>query len=337
MLSRDTLRYKELHSEIVYRKEVGAFAKVKRNEEHASNGVRLSEQLFWKEVARTSSGAVKVGVPVQGSTAPPLDRLLAAHKDLANAKRTHVRALTELHAGLARVSQSDAMRTKARELHQALKQRCRAVAEGKREEDVAELCTAAPSAQRLGADTGSPPVRAAAGSSEDKLGVTRIVHERATGAPPVGMIQQGLQGFEPQPRGHTVDGVGSRVKSLPSSLPQPPVGTCGMPTIRCVEVHTADERPTLSVQCTLRNGTPVSLSLSKGPTGALQAVIESPHVGVSAHLSRERAQILSKLSSLGIQVASIEVKRGGDATVDTGRQLRRSRWLEEGEDESGVA
>jgi hypothetical protein len=330
------MRYKELHSEIAYRKEVGALAKVKRHEEYASNGVRASEQLFWKEVARASSGAGKVGVPAQGSTAPPLDRLLAAHKELANAKRTHTRALTELHDGLARVSQTDAMRTKARELHQALKQRCRAVAEGKREEDVAELCAAVPSAQRLGPDAGALHVRAAVGLSEEKPVVVGMVQEQPSVPLPGGLGQQILKGFEPTLRSYPVDAAAVGVRS-PSSMPQPLMGASSMPSIRSVEVHTSDERPTLSVQCTLRNGTPVALSLSKSPTGALQAVVESPHIGVNAQMSRERTQILSRLSSLGIQVASIEVKRGGDATVDAGRQQRRSRWREEGEDESGIA
>jgi hypothetical protein len=341
MLSRDTLRYKEIQSDIGYRRDVGALGSARRSEERASEVVRAREQLFWKEVARISAGprshapVVSSSPAASGPVASPLDRVLAAHSKLLEAKRDHASALVDLQAGVTRVSQSDALRTKVSELQQALKQRCAALLEGKREDELSEMMTQVPTLRRNAA--AAWPQRATetelTGAASKVAAPSIIIAER----PPAGSVALvvSVPPPAPNPSDRIVGSLGT-VGSAPIVAPAPG-SVREIPTIQSVEVHSQGQGPSLRVQSVLSSGVPVTISLTRSSAGGVSAVVESPNVAITGQLTRERAGLLAKLGSLGVSLSGLEVRRGGDASVGGERPLRRPRWAEEGDDETGIA
>ncbi len=329
MLSRETLRYKQIQSDIAYRREVGALGGARRSEARASEAVRAQEQLFWKEVSRVASAPPTNAPQATGIAATPLDRVLAAHTKLLEAKRAHAAARGELQAGVARVSQSDALCTKVRGLTQALKQRCAALLEGKREDEITEMLAQMPALRRN--EAAMWPQRCAeveiSAAAARNVASGIAVGERY--APDSTAIVRAAIPTVPD----RVIGAGMNPR-----VPAPAVGVAReAPAVQSVELRPLTEGPCLRVQSVLSNGTPVTISLTRGGSGNVSAVVESPNIGVTAQLTRERANVLAKLGSLGISLSELEVRRGGDASVGTDRPLRRPRWIEEGEDESGIA
>lgn len=331
MLSHNTLRYKQIQSDIAYRREVGALGVVRRSEARASEVVRVQEQLFWKEVSRVASPSPPTNTPQSTGIAPtPLDRVLAAHSKLLEAKRAHAAAQGELQAGVARVSQSDALCTKVRSLNQALKQRWAALLEGKREDEITEMLTQAPGLRRNEAAMWPQPssdVEISAAATARNVASSCGGGERYT--PDSTALVRGVIPTVPD----RALGTG-----MSPPVPVPAVGVAReVPAVQSVELRSRAEGPCLRVQSVLSNGTPVTISLTRGGVGGVSAVVESPNIGVTAQLTRERANILAKLGSLGISLSGLEVRRGGDVSVGADRQLRRPRWIEEGEDESDIA
>jgi hypothetical protein len=291
--------------------------------------VRAREQIFWKEVSRLSSAPLSSGRHVKGAVARPLERLISAHAKLLDAKREHAGAVGEVQAGVARVEQSDAMRNKVRDLHQVLKQRCAALLTARREEELAELVAKMPQMQH-----GSVARRHLQGVEADPSSsmTTGARSPAAAGERP----PQSLAKIEVNLHPVVVDKTPATIASTP--VIGPSASVCGgVPSVQSVEIQRLDDGPHLKIQCALANGSPVTLSLTRHGSGAVSAVVESPNVCVTAQLSRERANFLAKLSSLGVPVRGLEVRRGGDASIDGGRQLRRPRWVEEGEDENSIA
>jgi hypothetical protein len=329
MLSRETLRYKQIQSDIAYRREVGALGGARRSEARASEAVRTQEQLFWKEVSRVASAPPTNAPQSTGIAATPLDRMLAAHTKLLEAKRAHAAAQEELQAGVARVSQSDAVCTKVRGLTQALKQRWAALLEGKREDEITEMLTQMPALRRNEAAVW--PQRSTeveiSGVAARNVALGASIGERY--APDSTAIVRAVIPTVPD-------------RALGAGMNPPvPVSAIGVvrdaPAVQSVELRPLAEGPCLRVQSVLSSGTPVTISLTRGGSGAVSAVVESPHMGVTAQLTRERANVLAKLGSLGISLSGLEIRRGGDVSVGADRPLRRPRWIEEGEDESGIA
>lgn len=329
MLSRDTLRYKQIQSDIAYRREVGALGGARRSEARASEAVRAQEQLFWKEVSRVASAPPTNAPQPTGIAATPLDRVLAAHTKLLEAKRAHAAALGELQAGVARVSQSDALCTKVRGLTQALKQRWAALLEGKREDEITEMLTQMPALRR----------------SEAAMWPQRSTEVEISGVPGRNVASAAGVGERYTPESAAI--VRAVIPNVPDRVigagmnPPVPVPAVGVvreaPCVQSVELRPLPEGPCLRVHSVLSNGTPVTISLTRGGSGGVLAVMESPNIGVTAQLTRERANVLAKLGSLGISLGGLEVRRGGDVSVGADRPLRRPRWIEEGEDESGIA
>ncbi len=329
MLSRDTLRYKQIQSEIVYRREICALGKARRSEACASEAVRAREQLFWKEVTRLSSGSNRNHLPTTGLGSAPLDRIIAAHAQLLEAKLLHSGARGELQAGITRVSQSEALCSKVRDLTEALKQRWAALLEGRRSDEVTEMLTQLPLSRRN--ESAVAPSRGteselSLGAARDTvsgvLGVDRVVPERLA-APPVAaqpLLERPISVCTSAPA------VGS-VASIPRETP----------TVHSVEFRPAGEGPSLRVQSVLSNGAPVTISLTRSGAGGISAVVESPNIGIATQLIRERANLLTKLGGLGVSLSGLEVRRGSDAAIGADRPVRRPRWIEEDEDESGIA
>jgi hypothetical protein len=255
--------------------------------------------------------------------------VLAAHTKLLEAKRAHASALGELQAGVARVSQSDALRTKVRELQQVLKQRSAVLSEGKREDEITEILTQMPSVRR----------------NESSHSLQRSAEAESSRSAVRSVDSDALKGERPIPDSTALPRVA--VPTAPDravgTWTNPPAAASAVsavketPTVQSVELRPLGDGPCLRVRSVLSNGTPVTISLTRSGTGGVSAVVESPNMGITAQLTRERANVLAKLGSLGVSLSGLEVRRGGDSSLGAERSLRRPRWIEEGEDENNIA
>jgi hypothetical protein len=245
---------------------------------------------------------------MKGAVVRPLERLISAHASLLDAKRAHASVQREVQAGVVRVTESDAMRGKVHELHLALKQRCAAILEARKEEELAELIARRPQLYRAGSEVAPQKMSVAEGAPPSMTGDRGPLSIMSTPCVPCGSTRTG--------------GIAA-VRSV---------------EVRSVEVQPLEDGPRLKVQCQLANGAPVTVSLSRHGAGGVAAVIESPHGAVTASLARERANLLAKLGTLGVSLSRLEVRRGGDSHINEGQQMRRPRWRGgEDDDENSIA
>jgi hypothetical protein len=99
------------------------------------------------------------------------------------------------------------------------------------------------------------------------------------------------------------------------STPTPTRGIEAISAPQPLEIHNVkfehgENQAALSLQCALGNHGTVGVSIIKGDSAGLKVVVE-PGSGVTASaLLKDRAAIQSRLSALGIKVASLEVGQG---------------------------
>jgi hypothetical protein len=126
------------------------------------------------------------------------------------------------------------------------------------------------------------------------------------------------------------------VKASESSASTPVQSPTQDLSIQSATVTGDRQDSTLRVQVESR-GVPVACVLSSTSSGGVAVVVETPHQGIVARVEQERDALAAKLSALGIRVARLDLKRGGDMGDTSAGHLPRRRRSSEERDENVIA
>lgn len=303
----ELLRSKTTQVSADHNREVRALGAIRERAKRVDDRVRSQEDQFWREIsriARAQSGALGANARQADVT---LGRALEAHKLLSLIKDEQKGISKEVTVGIARVISSKVALSAFKKLERQELVRHQVRMLERYGEEVGELAVSALGRVRRGA----APIGEKIANDDTSPAISR-------GAPLL-----------------------PHVVPLREPVVEPPPLSTPVSPLRELSIHSAgvsgDARSaTLCVQVESR-GVPVVCSLSSKPRGEIVVVVETPHQGIVDKVEVERVALTSKLSSLGIRIGRLDIKRGENMRdVDAGPLPRRRRSREE-RDENVIA